>query len=214
MRILDLNILPYRDAWTRQEAIHAEVVGGAEEAILLVEHPHTITLGRRAEASREHLRASTGELQRLNVELIESDRGGDITYHGPGQLVAYPIVRLLDRGLSVGAYMRLLQESVVAALATFHLTATIERTRPGVWVEDPSEQTPAKICAVGVRVRQGVTMHGLALNVEPDLSYFRLIDACGLGMPVTSLHHLLHNRAPSMQAVKVVLGRALSKRLG
>lgn len=210
MRMIYLNNLGYGETMAKQEEVHAEVLAGGVPAILFVEHPPTITLGRRVEASRSHLLATPGELQRLGIEVVESDRGGDITYHGPGQLVAYPIVRLADYGLSVGAYMRLLQESAVDALGVLHVPAELDATAPGVWCHDPlPDGPPAKVAAVGVRVRRGVTMHGLALNVEPNVSHFHLIDPCGLGRPVTSLHKLLGAGSPSILAVKAVLRDAL-----
>ena len=214
MKTLDLGILGYRDAWRRQEAVHAGVADGGAEHLLLVEHPPTITLGRRAADSRSHVAATAGELHRMGVEVVESDRGGDVTYHGPGQLVCYPIVRLADRNLSVGGYMRLLQEAVRVALDDLRVPAFLDADAPGVWCRDPlPDGEPAKLCAVGVRVRRGVTLHGLALNVEPDLRHFKLIDACGLGRPTTSLRRLLRERSPSMVAVKAVLGRRLRERL-
>ncbi len=210
VRVIDLDILSYREAWERQEAIHAEVTGGGEEAILLVEHPPTLTLGRRAEVAREHIVATTAELRRLGVEVVETDRGGDVTYHGPGQVVAYPIVRLADRHLSVGGYMKRLQEAIVETAKAFDVAAFLDPAAPGVWANDPPDGTAsAKLAAVGVRVRGGATLHGLALNVEPDLSHFGLIDACGLGRPTTSLHRLRRGRAPSILAVKAVLAKHL-----
>lgn len=214
VRVIDLDILPYRDAWQRQEAVHADVVDGGEEAILLVEHPPTITLGRRAEVARSHIVASTAELRRLGVEVVETDRGGDVTYHGPGQVVAYPVVRLADRGLSVGGYMRRLQEAVVATVADFEVQAFRDAAAPGVWANDPPDsQEAAKLAAVGVRVRGGATLHGLALNVEPNLSHFNLINACGLGRATTSLHKLRGGKAPSILAVKAVLAKHLKAAL-
>lgn len=211
MRTIDLGNLDYQAAWDRQLEVHEEVQAGADEAVLLVEHPPTITLGRRAEESRKHVLAKPHELRNMHVAVVESDRGGDVTFHGPGQLVAYPIVQLARHELSVGRYMRLLQESVVDTLAAFHIEAAIEDGAPGVWCDD--DGTPAKICAVGVRVRKGVTLHGLALNIETPMHYFHLIDPCGLGRPVTSLKHLLRERAPSLLAVKPVLVRELRRRL-
>lgn len=210
MRIIDLDMLDYRDAWKRQEEVHAEVLAGGEETVMLVEHPPTITYGRRAEDSAKHLQATPAQLRNLHVEVVESDRGGDITFHGPGQIVAYPIIRLADHGLSVGAYMKELQLSIVDALRAFHLEAKLEPASPGVWCHDPTlGGALAKVAAVGVRVRRGITMHGLALNVEPDLSFFELIIPCGLERPVTSLHRLLGSRAPSMEAVKAVQVQSL-----
>ena len=214
MKSVDLGTLGYRDAWKRQELEHARVLDGGEEVILYVEHNHTITTGRRAEAARSHVLATDGELERLGVDLVETDRGGDVTYHGPGQLVAYPIVRIADHGLTVGSYMRLLQEAVVATVADFGLEGQLDASAPGVWCFDDKIAEMAKVCAVGVRVKRGVTMHGLALNVEPDMHKFALIDPCGLGRPVTSLRRVTHAHSPSIAAVRPVLHRELALRLG
>src|SRR5436190_638454 len=117
MRIIDLGLIPYRDAWKMQEEIHAQVLAGGEEMVLLLEHPPVITFGRRVADSQRNLLASQQVLKEMGVEVVESDRGGDITFHGPGQLVAYPIVRLKDHKLSVGAYVRKLEEIVIDTLA-------------------------------------------------------------------------------------------------
>ncbi len=212
MRVEDLGILAYRDAWARQGQVHAEVVGGGEEQILLVEHPPVITCGRRPNVAN-HLRATSEQLAKLNVEFVESDRGGDITFHGPGQLVAYPIVRLVDHHLSVGGYVRLLEHGVLAALGELGIRAQKDDCAVGVWAKDGAAL--AKICALGVRVRRGVTMHGVALNVTTDLSYFDLIVPCGLsGRPVTSIRKLLGEDTPSMEQVKRTLARHLLDALG
>ena len=202
MRIVDLGIVPYRQAWEMQEQIHAAVVAGGEERILLVEHPPTITFGRRIEPA--NLVTPTEQLARLGVEIVHSDRGGDVTFHGPGQLVAYPIVRLADHNLSVGGYVRLLQEAVIAALAKLGVHAGRDGSTVGVWVND------AKICAFGVRIRRGATLHGLALNVETDLNYFNLIVPCGLtGRPVTSLKKILGPDAPTMNHARTIVSESL-----
>lgn len=207
-------MLDYRSAWKKQEEIHEQVLAGGDEVILLVEHPPTITYGRRAEDSASHLLATPQQLQNLHVEVVPSDRGGDITFHGPGQIVAYPIIRLADHNFSIGAYMKQLQMAAVDALATFHIEGRCEAGSPGVWVHDKlHDDQLAKVAAVGVRVRRGVTMHGLALNVEPDLNFFDLIIPCGLQRPVTSLRRVAGMRAPSMEAVKEVLVRCLVSRL-
>jgi len=209
VRIIDLGTLNYRDAWQRQEAIHAEVLAGAEEAILLVEHPPTITFGRRAADSASHLVASPDFLERSNVELVESDRGGDITFHGPGQLVAYPIVRLADHRLSVGAYVKTLEHSVIAALKPFGIDAFLDVCAIGIWTGKPS----AKICALGVRIKRGVSLHGIALNVITNLDYFNLINPCGLGRPVTSMQKILGDRCPPMSDVKRVVAEQIAEGL-
>lgn len=208
MQIQDLDMMPYRQAWTLQETILDEVADGGEERILLVEHPPVITFGRRAELSATHLRVPREQLARMGVDVVESDRGGDITFHGPGQIVAYPILRLADRHLSVGGYVHKLEDAVIDALSQLNVPSRKDQCAVGVWVDQNDMLN--KICAVGVRIKRGVTMHGLALNVEPDLSYYDLIVPCGLECrPVTSLHRLLHHKAPSFLAVKQTLSHSL-----
>jgi lipoate-protein ligase B len=149
-------------------------------------------------------------LERAGVELVESDRGGDVTFHGPGQLVAYPIIRLNDHALSVGGYVHRLEEVVVATLAELGVAAQKDHCAVGVWTLDHG--TLAKICAIGVRIRRGVTMHGLALNVSTNLMQFELIVPCGLsGRTVTSLAKLLGDAAPSMEKVKSTLVSQLKR---
>src|SRR5258706_2347025 len=176
MIVQDLGRMAYREAWAAQEAAHEEVVGGSRERLLLVEHPPVITFGRRPDGEK-NLVATPETLSELGVDLVHSDRGGDVTFHGPGQIVAYPIVRLSDHHLSVGAFVRRLQEIVVATLAEFQISAQNDESAIGVWVEEAGKL--AKICAFGVRIRKGVSLHGIALNVETDLSLFNLIVPCG-----------------------------------
>ena len=209
MEIVDLGTMKYRDAWARQEREHESVVAGGEEKLLLVEHPPVITLGRRPGLSK-NIRAAAEELQRAGVEVVESDRGGDVTFHGPGQLVAYPIIRLNDHKLSVGGYVRKLQEIVIDTLNDLGVPSQLDPSAIGVWTcrdsGDAGACELAKICAIGVRIRRGVSMHGLALNVTTDLSYFNLIVPCGLsGRAVTSLQQILGDSAPAMSGVKAAL---------
>lgn len=234
MRIDDLSHMPYRDAWAVQEAAHAEVLGGGAERILFVEHPPVITYGRRPGGERNML-AAPEALARLGVEVVQSDRGGDITFHGPGQIVAYPIIRLNDHGLSVGGYVRALEQAIVATLAECGVAAAArDEGAVGVWCTgklsdaDASDDArgdaasasgvpasgckpgSAKICAIGVRIKRGVSLHGLALNVATDLSYFNLIVPCGLtGRPVTSMQAVLGPAAPPIATVREILGRQL-----
>jgi lipoyl(octanoyl) transferase len=208
MLVADLGTMPYRDAWAHQERVHGEVLAGAEERLLLVEHPPVITCGRRPNVAK-NLLASPEQVAQLGVEFVESDRGGDVTFHGPGQLVAYPIVRLIDHGLSVGGYVRKLEQTVIATLAELGIRAQKDECAVGVWADDGAG-TLAKICALGVRIRRGVSMHGIALNVATDLSYFDLIVPCGLsGRAVTSVQKLLGDAAPSMGRLKQDLGRRM-----
>lgn len=207
MEITDLGLMPYRQAWALQEQAHGQVLAGGEERLFLVEHPPVITFGRRPGVSRNVL-ASEEQLARMSVEVVESDRGGDVTFHGPGQVVAYPIIRLVDHRLSVGGYVRRLEECVISALMELGLPAQKDDCAIGVWARDGNEL--AKICALGVRIRRGISLHGIALNVTTDLRYFELIVPCGLKCrAVTSVQKLLGERAPSIEKVKKVLARSL-----
>ena len=209
LQIEDLQTMPYRAAWAYQESVHAAVADGAPERLLFVEHPPVITFGRRGNTPG-NLLASEEYLSQRGVELVESDRGGDITFHGPGQLVAYPIIRLNDHGLSVGAYVRALERACINALADLGIMAKRIDGAVGIWVDD--QRVSAKICAIGVRIRRGVSLHGLALNVGTDLNYFKFIVPCGLtGKPVTSIRRLLGDSTPAMSRVQEVLAVALNR---
>jgi lipoyl(octanoyl) transferase len=228
MRVQDLGLIDYRTAWQRQEEIHAQVLTGGDETLLLLEHPSVITFGRRTADAQRNLLAPPDALARLSVDVVESDRGGDITLHAPGQLVAYPILRLLDHRLSVGAYVQRLEDTVIATLADYDVPAFKDPTAIGVWVEErlevrgqslgkagspltsnlsPLTSPTAKICALGVRIKRGVSLHGIALNLATDLTLFNLINPCGLGRPVTSLAQLLGDRAPTMPHLKQTFAR-------
>jgi lipoyl(octanoyl) transferase len=219
LQILDLGRLAYRAAWDRQLEVHARVLSGelAAGAILLVEHPPVITIGRRANAAK-NLLASPGFLASRGVEVVETDRGGDVTFHGPGQLVAYPILNLNAYRLNLHAYMRLLEEVVIATLGEFGIEAQRDSSptpATGVWVEMKPGPL-SKICALGVKLRRWVTLHGLALNVTTDLSYFELINPCGLSRPVTSMERVLaasRRPTPGMQAVKDTLAATFQRLL-
>ena len=207
----DLGRLAYRDAWAVQEEAHDQVASGGEEQLLFVEHPPVITFGRRP-GGEKNLVASRERLAELGVDLVESDRGGDVTFHGPGQIVAYPIIRLIDHHLSVGGYVRRLEEIVMATLAEFSIVGQKDESAIGVWVNDGD--TLAKICALGVRIRKGISLHGIALNVDTDLNFFNLIIPCGLtSRPVTSMRKLLGDHCPEMQTVRDALRRQFTKSL-
>jgi lipoyl(octanoyl) transferase len=166
-----LGRVDYADAVARMEALRTRILDGddAAQALLLVEHPAVITLGRSAE--RTHVLASEAALEARGVTLAPSTRGGDVTYHGPGQLVAYPVVRL-DRG--VVAHVERLARAAVEVAASFGVTARFDRACPGVWVDD------RKLASLGVHVHRRVAIHGLALNVTTALDAFDLIVPCGL----------------------------------
>jgi lipoyl(octanoyl) transferase len=159
--------------------------------------------------------ASTAQLDRLGVEVAPTDRGGDITYHGPGQLVAYPILDLNLLGLRLHEYMRTLEEAVIGVCAGFGVDAIRDTSATGVWIPDERGAPSRKIGAMGVRVKRWVSMHGLALNVSTDLTHFDLIVPCGLpGRPVTSLARELGDGAPSMAQVKSSLVAHLDRVFG
>ncbi|MEX2213404.1 MAG: lipoyl(octanoyl) transferase LipB [Phycisphaeraceae bacterium] len=205
----DLGRLPYAPALAIQRELHAQVVAGdAPPTVLFVEHDPVITISRRKSAP-QHLLASSDTLEQLGVTIEETDRGGDITYHGPGQLVAYPILRLNPLGLNVGRYIRLLEAIIIETVAPFGIKGVRDTCATGVWVPSSAacglapDQPLSKLAALGVRVSRGVTLHGLALNVTTNLQHFNLIVPCGLlGRTVTSMHALLGNHTPSMKHVK------------
>ncbi len=221
LEILDLGVMAYKPAWDKQLEIHAQVSDGkfAAGTLLFVEHPPVVTIGRHP-GSAKHLLAGEALLRARGVEVIETDRGGDITFHGPGQLVAYPILDLNHYHLNLHAYMRLLEEIVITTLGHYGVRGERSEGATGVWVRpssssgrQPLTTDLAKICAMGVKLRRWVTFHGLALNVTTDLSYFGLINPCGLSRPVTSLQKLLGDQTPSMQQVKDTMAAAFKSLL-
>ncbi|MCK4872449.1 MAG: lipoyl(octanoyl) transferase LipB [Phycisphaerales bacterium] len=213
VKIVDLGRISYAGAYARQRAIQERVIDRRGErdvpvgTILLLEHdPPVITVSRRPGA-REHLLAPPEMLARRGVELIETDRGGDITYHGPDQVVAYAILDLNRLSLNLRSYMHWLEQIVIDAVATFSIQAERDPDATGVWVEQA--HTRAKLCAMGVRVSRWVSMHGLALNVDPEMSHFQMIVPCGLaGRSVTSLRELLGEQCPTTGDVKLMLADA------
>jgi lipoyl(octanoyl) transferase len=177
----------YLDAWDRQRAVHAQVVAGGPDTVLLLEHPPVYTAGKRTEPHERPSDPSTGSGQAVPV--IEVDRGGKITFHGPGQLVGYPIVTLPDHVLVVD-YVRRLEEALIGVCRDLGVTTARVPGRSGVWLEaDPVTGRPErKIAAIGIRVSRGVTMHGFALNCDVDLGWYDRFVPCGISdAGVTSL---------------------------
>jgi lipoyl(octanoyl) transferase len=173
-----LGRVGYRDAWDLQKRLAAaRAAGSIGDQLLLLEHPAVLTLGRGADET--HVLATAAELDARGIELLRVERGGEVTYHGPGQLVAYPIVRLADRGLLLRPFVRTLEGALEDTCAAFGVTAGRREGHPGCWV-DPEGLLPRKIGALGLRVERGVTYHGIALNVSVDLADFGLIDPCGM----------------------------------
>jgi lipoyl(octanoyl) transferase len=175
--------MDYGKALDQQRLLVGERQQGlAPDHLLLVEHPHVITLGRNGHM--ENLLANSYVLERAGIAFFPTDRGGDITYHGPGQLVGYPIIDLKEWKLDVHAYVRAVEQVIIDTLADYAITAGRIQGLTGVWVDD------RKIAAIGVHISRWVTSHGFALNVNTDLSYFHYIVPCGLTKPVTSMAQL------------------------
>lgn len=177
----------YRDAWALQKRLAATRAAGLieEDQLLLLEHQAVLTLGRQADES--HVLAPPEVLEARGIELLRVERGGEVTYHGPGQLVAYPIIHLADRGLLLRPYVRALEAALADTCEAFGVAAGRRDGHPGCWV-DPDGPRPRKIGALGIRVERGVAYHGIALNIDVALADFELIDPCGMpGLTSTSI---------------------------
>ncbi len=215
----DLGLIPYKQAFETQEGrlkelveikiqnanADSEITAPTSNYLFFCEHPHVYTLGKSGKAG--NLLISDAMLKQIGAEYYESNRGGDITYHGPGQLVAYPIFDLENFFTDIHKYMRSLEEVVIRTCAAYGVSAGRVAGMTGVWVDAESEN-PRKICAMGVKTSRWVTMHGLALNVNPNLDYFGYIVPCGLtGKPVTSLQKELGGEV-NMESLKNVMKEA------
>jgi lipoyl(octanoyl) transferase len=203
--VVDLGVVEYGAAWELQRrVVAARKAGNIPDVLLLCEHPHVITLGRSGKIN--HLRAPDEMLRQMGVSFFETNRGGDITYHGPGQLVGYPILNLGEIRRDVGWYVRSLEEAMILATAEFGIASRRVAGRTGVWVDvaaaagEEAEEVQEvqgikdeeKLAAIGVHISRWVTSHGFAYNVSTDLRYFDLIVPCGIaGKRATSLEKLL-----------------------
>jgi lipoyl(octanoyl) transferase len=213
--VIDLGIVEYGAAWELQRRVAAARKADAiPDVLLLCEHPHVITLGRSGKIS--NLRASDHVLRQMGVSFFETNRGGDITYHGPGQLVGYPILNLAETRRDVAWYVRSLEEAMIRATAEFGIASKRVAGRTGVWVDvagGPAGAEPKgfkeveeatdeeKLAAIGVHLSRWVTSHGFAFNVSTDLRYFDLIVPCGIaGKRATSLEKLLGRRVEVKEA--------------
>jgi lipoyl(octanoyl) transferase len=173
-----LGRIDYREAWDLQHDLVARRRAGTiDDQLLLLEHPAVLTLGRQSDPS--HVRASDEDLAQRGIEVVRVERGGEVTYHGPGQLVAYPIIKLAERGLLLRPFVRALEQSMIDTCAGYGVAAGRREGHPGCWC-DVESTAPRKIGALGLRIEGGVSYHGIALNVTTDLSDFDLIDPCGL----------------------------------
>jgi lipoate-protein ligase B len=189
-----LGVIDYGEAYHRQrELIRQRLDGEIEDTLLLLEHPPTITIGKSGRL--ENVLVSQEQLTKEGISLFFTDRGGDVTYHGPGQLVAYPIIDLRNRGRDIHRYVNELEEVIIRTLADFSIATSRDGGHAGVWVKN------AEIAAIGLSVKRWITMHGIALNVNSNLEYFGLINPCGFtDRTATSMARLL-GRELAMQEV-------------
>ena len=193
--ILDLGKSHYNDAWELQKRLQSQRISGQiDDQLLLVEHFPVYTLGKNT--PREHLLTKDSD----NISIIQTDRGGDITFHGLGQLVGYPILDLNQYKRSISWYMRELEQLIIDVLKEYDINAGRKKGLTGTWVKDK------KIAALGVRISKWVTMHGFSLNINPDLKYYQGIIPCGITeYGVTSMADLLNDDVPNMSEIKYTL---------
>lgn len=214
LRVIDLGLIPYAECWELQDRVAAEVGSGdSPDTLLLLEHPHTYTCGRRG--GRDHILVSDEVLERAGITVLDVNRGGDVTYHGPGQLVAYPIINLHNYGehIDYPGYVRTLERVLVATLGDFGVRAHALDGFSGAWVN--AGHGEEKIAAIGVRVDgRGITSHGIALNVTTDLRFFEYIVPCGItDKGVTSIEQLDAD-TPSMADVKSTFAERFAEMFG
>lgn len=209
-QVICLGIVEYRRAWRLQtELVDAVHDGHRPNTLLLLEHPHVYTRGRLSRPG--HIPLTERQLREQGIDVVETDRGGQVTYHGPGQLVAYPIVNLPEWGGPL-KYVRTLERVIINTLADFGVQAGAEPGRTGVWVSD------AKIAAIGVKISRGIAHHGFAINVNPDLSKFAQIVPCGItDREVTSLARVLEGMGqppPGMSQLRSSVARRFGEEMG
>lgn len=200
MNIIDLGLKDYSEVWDFQkECVSKRAENKIPDTLILVEHPHVITKGRRGKEE---------DILTADIPVYEIERGGEVTYHGPGQLVGYPIVNLIERKLGVKKHMRILEDVLIQTLEHFDICAERKEGSTGVWVKD------RKIASLGVAVKRWVTYHGWALNVNTDLSYFQKIHPCGFDCSVMTSMQSLRGKLISMDEVKSEVIRIFGGFLG
>lgn len=216
LEFINWNTIPYAEAWERQTQWFDELVQAKQNGtpytnrIISCEHPPVYTLGRSGKEANMLL--GEEQLKRIGATLYHIDRGGDITFHGPGQLVCYPILNLEEFSLGLRSYINLLEEAIIRLCASYGITADRMEGATGVWIETGTSRA-RKICAIGVRSSHFVTMHGLALNVNTDLRYFSYINPCGfIDKGVTSLQKELGHEVP-MDEVRTRLEKEIKSLL-
>ena len=203
---IDLGLIDYKECWDLQEKLLAKIIEEklstgkpvSQNYFLLAEHPHVYTLGKSG--NEKNLLIDTAVLQQIQASYYKINRGGDITYHGPGQIVGYPVIDLDFYKIGVRKYIETMENAVIATIAQYGLQGARKKGATGVWLGVPER----KICAIGVRVSRCVTMHGFALNVNTDMRYFNYINPCGTAHKVTSIGHEL-GKEISVSEIKELL---------
>jgi lipoyl(octanoyl) transferase len=206
----DIGLKDYKEVWDQQEQILAEIIAEkratkqptSKNQFILVEHPHVYTLGKSGD--EKNLLAHGDLLKKIEATFYKINRGGDITYHGPGQLVGYPIIDLEYYKIGVREYIEKMEDAIIATIAEYGLEGGRKEGATGVWLDFDHPSRARKICAIGVRVSRYVTMHGFALNVNTDMRYFSYINPCGLTFGVTSIQQELGKEIP-MEEVKGIV---------
>ena len=209
---IDLGLKDYKECWDYQEELLAEVVAdkralgepSAKNHFLLVEHPHVYTLGKSGD--EKNLLANADFLEKIDATYYKINRGGDITYHGPGQIVGYPIIDLEYFNIGVREYIQKMEDAIIATIAEYSLTGGRKEGATGVWLDATNKVRARKICAIGVRVSRYVTMHGFALNVNTDMRYYNYINPCGFASSaVTSIQQELEKEISMDEVKKLVM---------
>ncbi|GIV37165.1 MAG: octanoyltransferase [Cyclobacteriaceae bacterium] len=223
VKFIDLGVIEYRQAWHYQDRLMQEILAQkvasrnstahtrpqTSNYLIFCQHPHVYTLGRNGHPA--HLLADAAQLERLGATYVHTNRGGDITYHGPGQLVGYPVLDLENFFTDIHRYMRSLEEAIILTLQHFGLPAGRIEGLTGVWVDPQEPHRARKICAMGVKTSRWVTLHGFALNVNTNLSYFNYIVPCGIrDKAVTSMEKEL-GRSVALTDVALVLKAKLAE---
>ncbi len=212
IKCIDLGLKDYKETWDYQQEIQESLIRsvttgsdrGGRACLIFVEHPHVYTLGKSGKEN--NLLINPAFLASIGATFYKTNRGGDITYHGPGQLVGYPILDLNALGMGVKKYIELLEESIIRTLHHFGVQTARLAGATGVWIAAESDDPTRKICAIGVSVSRSITMHGFALNVSTDLQYFRYINPCGFtDKSVTSLEQEAGQKIPMDQVKNVFL---------
>ena len=208
---VDLGLKDYKECWDYQESLLADVTAdklaakkpSAKNYFLLVEHPHVYTLGKSGD--EKNLLAHSDFLEKIQATFYKINRGGDITYHGPGQLVGYPIFDLEYYKIGVREYIEKMEDAIIKTIAEFGLTGGRKEGATGVWLDAEHKVKARKICAIGVRVSRYVTMHGFALNVNTDMRYFNYINPCGFSaFGVTSIQQELKREIDMQQVISII----------